>query len=804
MRPVSPGFLPAVLAALFLLAAAPAAPAQEAPAQEGPARTAPADRPPADAAAGLSPEQARQLLDILQDEDRRAALVDSLRKTAATTAAPPEGKPAPPPATESELALDPDSPAARLAAEAQTWAGTIGARLTETVGVIAAVFEHWRTTAAALVNSPLRATWGETLLRAAVVFGIALLAERLTLRALRDVTAAMVPRTGVAATTGPAPVDAPAAPAEASAPAPERQGLRARRLLHRLPFLLGRFLLDLLPVVIFAIAAGMALSLPLAAAASTRAVVGLLEAYVLGRVALCLVRLVVAPADRRLRLLRITDGSAAATQRWARRITVTALGGGAMAQAALLLGLPPSMHDALVRLVALAVHILLALAVIRARRPVAAWIRGPEGRQGVIAILRGRLARVWHVFAALYILALWLVWALGVQGGFARLQEVFFVTGAILILARLTSILLLGGLEHLLLPDSTFSRRFAAVAERMRSYQGALRALLSGAIALVTGVALLQSWGLDVLDWFSFGSLGRELVAAFANIALVVVVAVGVWEGVNATIDRQLSRLTLTAHFVQAARLRTLRPILRTGLMVVLVSLVGLTVLSEIGVNIAPLLAGAGIIGVAFGFGSQKLVQDLITGLFLLLENAMQVGDWVTVSGLSGKVEQLSIRTIHLRAGDGSLHIIPFSSVTSVTNTNRGLGNAAVSVSVSSTEDIDRVAGVLKEIAAGLRNDPDFGPAILDEFQLWGVDKVDGPVVTVVGQIPCTDTGRWGVQREFNRRLQQRFAALGIELASPTQTLSLWTPRREVPGGPAEAAQAPCAPAPPRRNAAAT
>ena len=103
---------------------------------------------------------------------------------------------------------------------------------------------------------------------------------------------------------------------------------------------------------------------------------------------------------------------------------------------------------------------------------------------------------------------------------------------------------------------------------------------------------------------------------------------------------------------------------LRTMLLVAIVIVVGADVLSEIGVNIAPLLAGAGVLGVAIGFGSQKLVQDLITGLFLLLENAMQVGDVVTLAGLSGTVEELSIRTIRLRALDGSVHIIPFSAVT--------------------------------------------------------------------------------------------------------------------------------------------
>ncbi len=247
-------------------------------------------------------------------------------------------------------------------------------------------------------------------------------------------------------------------------------------------------------------------------------------------------------------------------------------------------------------------------------------------------------------------------------------------------------------------------------------------------------------------------------------------VALAIWEATNAAIDQHLLRLSREGRYARVARLRTFLPMLRTTLLSIIVTVVALTALSELGVNIAPLLAGAGIVGIAIGFGSQKLVQDLITGLFLLLENAMQVGDSVTVSGLSGVVENLSIRTIRLRAGDGSIHIVPFSSVTSVTNTNRGIGNAAVSVNVAYKEDPDRVGTVLKEIAAEMRKDPALKPMIRGDFDLWGVDKVDASMVTVIGQIECTDAGRWPVQREFYRRMKKRFQQLGIEIARPAQT----------------------------------
>ena len=159
--------------------------------------------------------------------------------------------------------------------------------------------------------------------------------------------------------------------------------------------------------------------------------------------------------------------------------------------------------------------------------------------------------------------------------------------------------------------------------------------------------------------------VGRRLMSAVVTIAVAGVIALFVWESINVAIERRLHRWTDAGDLMRAARLRTLLPMLRTTLCVGIALVVGLTGLSELGVNIGPLLAGASIFGVALGFGSQKLVQDFITGMFLLMENAMQVGDWVTLAGVSGTVEYLSIRTVRLRGGDGALHTVPFSSVQS-------------------------------------------------------------------------------------------------------------------------------------------
>jgi small-conductance mechanosensitive channel len=205
----------------------------------------------------------------------------------------------------------------------------------------------------------------------------------------------------------------------------------------------------------------------------------------------------------------------------------------------------------------------------------------------------------------------------------------------------------------------------------------------------------------------------------------------------------------------------------------VILVFVALSVLTEIGVNVAPLIAGAGVVGIAVGFGSQKLVQDVINGLFLLFEDAVAVGDVVQLGGLSGVVEQLSVRSIKLRAVDGSLHIIPFSAVTSVTNQTRDFAFAVVDVSVDYREDTDEVAETLRGIAAEMRQDPRWRPVIRDDLDVMGVDRLGDSGVVMRVRLKTEPSQRWAVAREMNRRIKRRFDELGIEIPYPHQKLVL-------------------------------
>jgi moderate conductance mechanosensitive channel len=542
--------------------------------------------------------------------------------------------------------------------------------------------------------------------------------------------------------------------------------------LRRVPLVLTRLLLDLLPILAFAMVGHIVAGSTIGGTRLIQLVLlAVVDAYAVCRILLTLGRVAVSPTYPRLRLLPVQTATAAYVMRWLKRIIAVSVFGYAAAEAGLLLGMSEAAHEALLKAVGWVDHIFLAVIVLQKRAVVASWIAGTAEQTGVVGMLRRRFAAIWHWVALFYIFAIWLIWAVEIRNGYTLLLRFFMVTTLVLLAMRLALIVVLGTLDRALRVSPELSARHPGLEKRLRLYHPFLRSLLTAVIVTLTGLVLLQFWGANTLQWLASSSLGRGILSAVSSIAVTVAIALLIWEATNAAIQRHLAKLAQEAQLARSARLRTLLPLLRTTLLIVILVIVVLMILSEIGLNIGPLLAGAGIIGVAIGFGSQKLVQDLINGIFLLLENAMQVGDWVTVSGLSGTVENLSVRTIRLRAADGSVHIIPFSAVTSVTNTNRGIGNAAVEVTVAYDEDTDRVCDLLQEIAKGMRTEESFKPVMLSDLQLWGVDKISAISVTITGQIVCTDAGRWSVQREFNRRVKRRFQELGIQMPTPTQSL---------------------------------
>jgi moderate conductance mechanosensitive channel len=712
------------------------------------------------ARAQVSPDDARRTLEVLQDPQKRDQLVTTLQTIAgAQQTAAPAAVPA---------AVAPDSVGAEVVMGASQVLNRFSGQAIAAVGAIRSAPLLWVWLEQMATDPGARSILLDTAWRLALVLVIGLAAQWTVRRAIQRPIRALVRQ----APNGGAP---PAENGEARAEIgetepPKRRRTAALTLLRRVPLVLGRFALELLPVLAFLAAGHLIAATALGGEDPPRLVLlAVIDAYALCAAILCVGRVTFSPGQPRLRLLAIRDDTAEYAMRWTRRIAVVGVFGYAIAEVGLLLGLSDTAHEGLLKAVGLIVYVFLGIIVLQQRRTVRRALRAPEGATGGTAALRNWLARIWHWLALLLLATLWLTWAVQVQHGYARTLRYVGSVIAVLALARLAQIIILGALDRALLPRPDAVSRYPGFEARLALYHPALASIARALVFLVAATALLQLWGLGTLDWLVSSALGHRVLSSLLAFAATVLVAVAVWEGVNAAIESHLANLTHDAQAARSARLRTLLPLLRTTLAITIMIVAGMMVLSEIGVNIGPLLAGAGIIGVAIGFGSQTLVRDLITGIFLLLENAMQVGDSVTVSGLSGTVENLSVRTIRLRAADGSVHIIPFSSVTTVTNVNRGLGNASVTVCVAAHEDTDRVCEVLKDIVNGMREEADFTARMLSELQLWGVDKLDGASATIAGQVVCTDSGRWSVQREFNRRMKQKFAELGIQLYNPME-----------------------------------
>jgi small conductance mechanosensitive channel len=238
-----------------------------------------------------------------------------------------------------------------------------------------------------------------------------------------------------------------------------------------------------------------------------------------------------------------------------------------------------------------------------------------------------------------------------------------------------------------------------------------------------------------------------------------------------------------------------LLPLLRTAMLSLIVVMSALIVLSQIGIDIAPLLAGAGIVGVAIGFGSQALVRDVITGLFILLEDQLAVGDVVDVGkDHAGVVEAITVRTIRLRDQAGTVHSVPFSEVTTVKNMTRDFAFVTARVTIAYGEDIDRVVEILRQVCAELSEDETLHDAILDPFEYLGVDALNVSSVVLLFRVRTLPAKQWPVGRALNRLIKIAFERHGIAMSDPTAVAIVGTVAAAEPSvGHSRAAETPSA-----------
>jgi moderate conductance mechanosensitive channel len=676
----------------------------------------------------LSPAELDQLAAELQDPAARARLVAELR--ALSAAARGAGLQAP----------RKEAPAASTTAAFDRFWRRIDAAANEVPAGAAAILDapHLYRWAGRQIEDPAeRRRWINAAVAFALVFAPAIAVEAI----LRRILARAVPRL------------------------PARR--RDSRLVRALFALLG-LTLDALPIAAFAAVAYGAVSLMpdgLTAAKITLSV--LVEATVEARLALCLARAVLVPGDGGAVFLPVEAETGRYLYLWLRRFVLAGIFGYAIPEAGWWLGVPGALYALLLQAAGLVLALLAIIFVLQTRAAVARRLVGAAVAGSGWGRLRRSFGEIWHLLAIFYIVALYLIYALHIAGGFVYVLRASLASLVIIVAASLLGRSIAGLDRRGFALSPEIAAKFPALERRASRYLPGASRLAAAAVYGFAGLLVLSAWDVAAFAWLE-SSPGRQIAGRLLSTGLILAVAFAAWQILDAAIEHYLS-----GHGAAAAaarrRLPTLLPFLRTVALCLFTLLVGLTILSHLGINIAPLLAGAGIVGVAIGFGSQSLVKDVITGLFMLVEDQIAVGDVVDVgNGHSGVVEAMTIRTLRLRDAAGAVHLLPFSAVATVKNMSKDFGYVVARITISYREDIDRVVAILREVCDKLTEDPALQPLILDPFDYQGVDSLDEFWVTLLLRIRTAPMQQWTVGRAFNRLLKIAFEAQGIATRDPT------------------------------------
>lgn len=289
-------------------------------------------------------------------------------------------------------------------------------------------------------------------------------------------------------------------------------------------------------------------------------------------------------------------------------------------------------------------------------------------------------------------------------------------------------------------------------------------------VAIIAAGWILYIWGFDVRT----GALGRVL-AVIWRIGFIVMIAMAFSEVAGYAIARLLQRNAKRSQDIRrAAQMRTLAPVL-TGVMHSLIGAIALMmVLSEAGLDIGPMIAGAGILGIAIGFGAQSLVKDFLTGVFFIVEDIVSVGDIVRIGDSGGLVEAMTLRTIRLRDFDGTLHIFPYGEAQVVHNMTKTFSFYAFNISISYSSDVNTALQVMRDVGDQMHHEPPYRDSILEPIEVVGVDALADSGVVVKARIKTKPGQQWGVGREYLRRIKLAFDQNGVEI--PVATLKLIPP----------------------------
>jgi small-conductance mechanosensitive channel len=524
-----------------------------------------------------------------------------------------------------------------------------------------------------------------------------------------------------------------------------------------------------------------------------------LLAFLIVRTISFISRILLAPGASSLRFMPLDDDGASYIHKWVVRIAIVGGFGWLTCGLFRLFRVGEPTHLLMVAAIGLIVALMLLFMIIQKRHPVAQIIR----KQGSAVRLRAQIADSWHLLAIVYVLLLWALWVVGLITSGTQA-----VLPAIVSILSVPLFLILDWFMQNLLNVAFATRKVSRpgktltplippdIREDKAEPRGRIEGLAgsepeaartlprSGRLRVGIGLSLRVLLAVFFVFWV-IGLWANELeftkkIAGSALSVLMAMLACYVaWEFANDAILRKLQagmpdlEDEMEAGGKGGSRIATLLLLLRKFLLASLIVIIVLITLATIGVNIGPMIAGAGVIGLAVGFGSQTLVRDIISGIFFLISDAFRIGDYVATGTAKGTVEQISIRSIKLRHPRGMVYTIPFGDMKQVTNFSRDYIITKLDIRVSYDTDLDKIRKIIKNINKELKQDKAIEQVLLDDIKSQGVREMDDSAMILRVKFKTLPGEQFVIRREVYQRIQQAFKENGIEFAHRNVTVYL-------------------------------
>jgi small-conductance mechanosensitive channel len=552
---------------------------------------------------------------------------------------------------------------------------------------------------------------------------------------------------------------------------------RSAQLMPRVGAAAGALAIDAVTILLAALA-GYGLSLFIQEKWQIPSLLGLLfvSAFVAIELARSLCRVVFAERHPHLRLWRMSDTQAQYWSGWLQRVISITGYGMLVAVPVVQQMLTQSMGRIVGLFIMLGVYVYAVRVIWRNRHDVRARIEqcAETASNAFFATLYRIAGRLWHWVGLAYFTALLVATQADQQNALPFITEATLRTLVVAGVATLIAAILSSLLARKVRLSDDIRKRLPLLESRLNSYvPGAIR-LLRGVILVIAVLLILDAWRAFSLSEWLYSPQGRAAIAGIVHVAVILLFAMGIWTVVASIIESKLNDDPSTG---TTERQKTLLLLFRSAALAVIVTMTVLIVLSQIGVDIGPLIAGAGVIGLAVGFGAQKLVQDIITGVFIQLENGMNHNDVVEVAGIFGTVEKITVRTVGIRTLDGGYHLIPFSAIDRVSNHMRDFGYHYGEYIIAYGADVDEAIGLLYEAFDELMQDPELAGMVLDKIDIPGVTSLHERGYNIRVLIKTIPGMQWAVQRGFNRLVRKRFADAGIDLPYPQTVLHFGKPQ---------------------------